>query len=253
MLLAGQLSLGQAGFASLAAFTRHARRARRRRWSALSRRWSSASPSACRSARSAAFMLGLPVMRLRGVFLAIATLGFGEMVRIFADQRDVDRRRPGHAAAQAGRPCRSPGSCRWPGRLLVLAAGGSRLGPAPCDAIREDELAAGAMGIDVAAHRMAAFVSAGAVAGLYGVLFAYFSRFIAPNDFGFSRRRRRPGHRRGRRRRDRSSARCSARPSSPSCPSSSARSASRPAGSGRSSPALLLLVVILFLPGGLPA
>src|SRR5690606_26170166 len=53
-------------------------------------------------------------------------------------------------------------------------------------AIREDELAARAMGIDVGRHRLTAFVAAGAVAGLYGVLWAYYVRLLAPEDFSFT-------------------------------------------------------------------
>jgi branched-chain amino acid transport system permease protein len=63
--------------------------------------------------------------------------------------------------------------------------GRSRYGRA-LEAIREDELAARSMGIDVGRHRLAAFVTSGAVAGLYGVLFAYYVRLIAPNDFDFA-------------------------------------------------------------------
>ena len=51
--------------------------------------------------------------------------------------------------------------------------GRSRYGRA-LEAIREDELAARSMGIDVGRHRLAAFITAGAVAGLYGVLYAYY-------------------------------------------------------------------------------
>ena len=63
--------------------------------------------------------------------------------------------------------------------------GGSRLGRALA-AVREDELAARAMGVDVSRYRMTAFVTSGAIAGMYGVLIAYFSRFITPDDFGFT-------------------------------------------------------------------
>ena len=62
--------------------------------------------------------------------------------------------------------------------------GRSRYGRA-LEAIREDELAARSMGIDVGRHRLSAFVTAGAVAGLYGVLYAYYVRLIAPGDFDF--------------------------------------------------------------------
>ncbi len=67
---------------------------------------------------------------------------------------------------------------RWNGR-------GSRLGRALA-ALREDELAARAMGVDVSRYRVTAFVTSGAVAGMYGVLISYFSRFITPDDFGFA-------------------------------------------------------------------
>jgi ABC-type branched-subunit amino acid transport system ATPase component len=63
--------------------------------------------------------------------------------------------------------------------------GRSRYGRA-LEAIREDELTARSMGIDVGRHRLAAFTTAGAVAGLYGVLFAYYVRLIAPGDFDFA-------------------------------------------------------------------
>src|SRR5699024_11547423 len=63
--------------------------------------------------------------------------------------------------------------------------GPSRYGRALA-AIREDELAARAMGIDVGRHRLQAFISSGAVAGLYGGLWACFVRLIAPEDFDFA-------------------------------------------------------------------
>jgi branched-chain amino acid transport system permease protein len=182
VLLAGQLSLGQAGLASLAGF--------------------SATlvvpddpiaglsplvvgiPVGMAVGAIVAFLLGLPVMRLRGVFLAIATLGFGEMVRIVL----INAEWTGGAQGTTLPKLVTPGIA-W-GSLLLVAywfwrLGGSRLGRALA-ALREDELAARAMGVDVSRYRMMAFVTSGAVAGLYGVLIAYFSRFITPDDFGFS-------------------------------------------------------------------
>ena len=197
---------------------------------------------------AAAVVLGLPTMHLRGVFLAIATLAFAEAVRILILNHGVDRRRPGHVRAQGPHPGHGvdhPGGRR----LLVREDGPLPLRPR-LEAIREDELAARAMGIDVGRHRLSAFVTAGAVAGLYGVLWAYYVRLIAPRTSA-SRQR----------------SMVSSRPSSAARRCSSARSSaagSRPS-SRRSSGALgveagwirpfvsstLLLVVILFLPGGL--
>ena len=55
------------------------------------------------------------------------------------------------------------------------------------ESIKEDETAAGLMGIDVGAHKMLAFVLGGAIAGLAGGLNAHLTFFIGPNEFGFDR------------------------------------------------------------------
>lgn len=184
VLVAGQLSLGQAGFASLAAFTA-----------------ASVAPSpkdvgdvpalliaiviGMAVGAITAVILGLPTMRLRGVFLAIATLAFAEAVRILVINMEWTGGAQGMSVPKVLEPWMA-----W--ALLALVAywfwrqGPSRYGRA-LDAIREDELAARAMGIDVSRHRLSAFVAAGAIAGLYGVLWAFYVRLIAPEDFGFAK------------------------------------------------------------------
>jgi branched-chain amino acid transport system permease protein len=183
VLIAGQLSLGQAGFASLAAF------------SAVSLAPSGddvgdvpalliAVAVGMAVGVLAAVVLGLPTMRLRGVFLAIATLGFAEAVRIVL----LNLEWTGGAQGLAVPRILTVGMA-WTALAVVAywfwRMGGSAYGRA-LEAIREDELAARSMGIDVGRHRLAAFVTAGAVAGLYGVLFAYYVRLIAPGDFDFA-------------------------------------------------------------------
>ncbi len=182
VLMAGQLSLGQAGFASLAGFGAAAivPDGPIGPFSPLI----VGIPVGMVVGALAAFLLGLPVLRLRGVFLAIATLGFGEMVRILL----INSSFSGGAQGTTVPKLVTPGIAY--GCLIVVMYGfwrlsGSRLGRGLA-ALREDELAARAMGIDVTRHRMIAFVTSGAVAGLYGVLLAYFSRLIAPDDFGFA-------------------------------------------------------------------
>lgn len=183
VLIAGQLSLAQVGLASLAAFT-----------SALV---VPAEPLfgfippliigivfGMFVGAIAAFIVGLPVIRLRGVFLAIATLAFGEMVRIFLINQSWTNGAQGLSFAKLVGP-----GIAWIALAVVAywfwRLSGSRLGRAFA-AIREDELAATTMGIDVPRYRMASFVIAGAVAGLYGVLLAHFSRFADPNEFSFT-------------------------------------------------------------------
>jgi branched-chain amino acid transport system permease protein len=183
VLIAGQLSLGQAGFASVAAF------------SAVSLAPSGddvgdvpalliAVAIGMSVGALAAVVLGLPTMHLRGVFLAIATLGFAEAVRVVL----LNLEWTGGAQGLAVPRILTVGMA-WTALAVVAywfwRMGRSRYGRA-LEAIREDELAARSMGIDVGRHRLAAFVTAGAVAGLYGVLFAYYVRLIAPGDFDFA-------------------------------------------------------------------
>ncbi|SEL74471.1 branched-chain amino acid transport system permease protein [Blastococcus sp. DSM 46786] len=180
VLIAGQLSLGQAGFASLAAFS-----------GAYLAPADVADVPALLIAVAigmsvgalGAVVLGLPTMHLRGVFLAIATLGFAEAVRVVLLNQEWTG-----GAQGLGVPRVLTVGMAWTALALVAywfwRMGRSRYGRA-LEAIREDELAARSMGIDVGRHRLAAFITAGAVAGLYGVLYAYYVRLIAPNDFDF--------------------------------------------------------------------
>ncbi|MDN5585968.1 MAG: branched-chain amino acid ABC transporter ATP-binding protein/permease [Brevibacterium sp.] len=183
VLLAGQLSLAQIGLASLAAFTSILVVPEEPLFGVI--------PPlvigiifGMAVGMIAAFILGLPVVRLRGVFLAIATLAFAEMVRIFLINQSWTNGAQGMSFPKLVGPITA-----W--ILLIVVAfwfwrlSGSRLGRT-FDAIREDELAALSMGINVARYRMASFVIAGAVSGLYGVLLAYFSRFADPNEFSFT-------------------------------------------------------------------
>lgn len=118
------------------------------------------------------------------MFLAIATLGFGEVVRIVL----INQSWTGGAQGLSF-PKLVDVPQAWVA-LIAVAYWFWRLGPSRLGrglaAIREDELAARAMGINVTNLRMAAFVTAGAVSGLYGVLLAHFSRFAEPNQFSFT-------------------------------------------------------------------
>ncbi|WP_022884092.1 ABC transporter permease subunit [Glaciibacter superstes] len=183
VVLAGQLSLAQLGLASLAAFTSALVVPEEPLFGFIPPLLVGVVFGMC-VGMLAAFILGLPVIRLRGVFLAIATLAFAEMVRIFLINQSWTNGAQGMSFPKLVGPEIA---------LIALAIvafwfwrlSGSRLGRA-LDAIREDELAARTMGIDVAKYRMTSFVIAGAVAGLYGVLLAYFSRFADPNEFSFT-------------------------------------------------------------------
>jgi len=134
-----------------------------------------------------AFAIGKPTLRLSGVYLAMATLAFGEVVRIAVL----------NAESLTGGALGLNGSPQWTqwwhvalALVLVLLVlwriRRSKVGRA-FEAIKEDETAAGLMGIDVAGHKMLAFVLGGAIAGLAGTLNAHLTFFIGPSEYGFNR------------------------------------------------------------------
>jgi branched-chain amino acid transport system permease protein len=134
-----------------------------------------------------AYLIGKPTLRLSGVYLAMATLAFGEVVRIAILNTEAWT---GGALGLNGIPAETQ---PWHVALVLLLVVAvlerlrrSRTGRA-FEAIKEDETAAGLMGIDVAAHKLAAFVMGAAIAGLAGTLNAHLTFFIGPNEFGFDR------------------------------------------------------------------
>lgn len=134
-----------------------------------------------------ALVIGTPTLRLSGVYLAMATLAFGEVVRIFVlNTEDLT----GGALGLNG----IPQSTQWWHVLLAVVVScvvlallrRSKVGRA-FEAIKLDETAAGLMGIDVNAHKMLAFVLGAMLAGLAGALNAHLTFFIGPNEYGFDR------------------------------------------------------------------
>ncbi len=134
-----------------------------------------------------AVVMGGPTLRLSGVYLAMATLAFGEVVRIVViNTEDLT----GGALGLNG----IPQLTEWWHVLLAVALTlavlarlrVSKVGRA-FEAIKEDETAAGLMGINAAAHKMAAFALGAAIAGLAGALNAHLTFFIGPSEFGFDR------------------------------------------------------------------
>jgi branched-chain amino acid transport system permease protein len=139
-------------------------------------------------------LLGLPVLPLRGDYLAIVTLGFGEIIRLFlVNQRDVTRGSQGISAI--GDPTifgfTIDSFTAWYYTALVVALAvafitgrlrDSRIGRA-WEAIREDEDVAAAMGIHTTRYKLMAFAIGAAIGGLGGVLYASQVGFISPAAF----------------------------------------------------------------------
>lgn len=134
-----------------------------------------------------ALLIGGPTLRLSGVYLAMATLGFGEVVRVLILNAESWT---GGALGLNG----IPQSTQWwhvVGLLVVVLLvlwrlRRSRIGRA-FEAIKEDEVAASLMGIGVLSHKMLAFTLGAGIAGLAGALNAHLTFFIGPGEFGFDR------------------------------------------------------------------
>lgn len=131
-----------------------------------------------------ALLIGAPVLRLSGVYLAMATLAFGEVVRITILNLEIT----GGPEGLNGIPLATEG---WHiALLLAITLYGlarlrrSKVGRA-FEAIKEDEIAARLMGINVDRYKLLAFTLGGFVAGVAGALNAHFTFFISPREYGF--------------------------------------------------------------------
>lgn len=144
-------------------------------------------------------VLGFPILRLRGDYLAIVTLGFGSITKIVLENWDTVT---GGAAGIANIPRPELFSLVLDGReksvysyylILALVAltifvtnrlKNSRIGRAWM-ALREDEIACVAMGVDMARTKLSAYALGAFWAGLVGVIFAAHNSFINPDSFTF--------------------------------------------------------------------
>jgi branched-chain amino acid transport system permease protein len=131
-----------------------------------------------------ALIIGGPTLRLTGVYLALATIGIVEILRIFLNASSMT----GGALGLSGIPNKTSVALIY-GLLAVVLLGfvlvaRSKLGRA-MEAMREDEVAAGVMGVNLPAMKMGALVVSAMIAGLAGALNAHANSFIGPNDYSF--------------------------------------------------------------------
>jgi branched-chain amino acid transport system permease protein len=134
----------------------------------------------------AGLLVGMPSLRLRGDYLAIVTLGFGEIIRSIIENVAW----LGGALGLSGLPRRT--NVVWAGiaafatvvmaRRLAASTQGRAL-----FAIREDEIAAEAMGVDTTGYKVRAFAISAAYAGLAGALSAHLIQLATPGSYGFIR------------------------------------------------------------------
>jgi branched-chain amino acid transport system permease protein len=157
-------------------------------WSAL--------PFSLGFSTAAGFLLAIPALRLRGDYLAIVTLGFGEIARLILNNWDSLTRGPngisGIASPLIGSVSIGELSYYYYFVLLfviltVFTTGrvySSRIGRAWI-AIREDEIASSAMGINTTMYKIYSFAFGAFWAGLAGTLFAAKMHFVSPESFTF--------------------------------------------------------------------
>ena len=210
--LAGLLDLGYVGFFAIGAYSvalfgspsSPVTEAIRNRFD-LSEGWAVAFavcvPIAIALTMISGVILGAPTLRLRGDYLAIVTMGFGEIIRIVARNSQLDRwpqrrRRdpeaPGPGGPGDGRPFFNVLDIyRWYWLalavlvIMILAVRrleSSRVGRSWL-AIREDEDAAGIMGVAAFKFKLWAFAIGAALGGISGLLFASRQAYIDPGNF----------------------------------------------------------------------
>jgi branched-chain amino acid transport system permease protein len=131
----------------------------------------------------AGLIVGIPSLRLKGDYLAIVTLGFAEIIRIVILNIDA-------VGGATGFQVPGYADFFWIGVFTLITVVvvhnivKSDMGRALIS-IREDELAAEAMGVHTTRYKVTSFVISSMFAGIAGVLFAHYNKFLSTNDFQF--------------------------------------------------------------------
>lgn len=179
----GQFSLGHAGFMSIGAYV-----------GALVNMEMNSTPgfligivAGAIAAMIVGILIGIPTLRLKGDYLAIATLGMAEIIRVmFLNMDDITN----GAAGLFG----IPRYTNWTWLFIFTALTiiiinnfiKSSQGRA-CISIREDEIAAESMGINTTKYKVMAFAMGASFAGIAGALYSSYFYFINPTMFGFQK------------------------------------------------------------------
>lgn len=134
----------------------------------------------------AGYLVGLPSLRLKGDYLAIVTLGFGEIIRVVL----LNIQAVGGARGFPGIPMLSSFGWVYTFALLTLFVV-SRIIASPFGreflSVREDEIASEAMGVNTTHAKVRAFVIGAFFAGIAGGLFAHYLSYLNPATFDFNK------------------------------------------------------------------
>jgi branched-chain amino acid transport system permease protein len=187
--LAGQISLGHAGFLAAGAFTTAM---------LVETGWGSplaTIPAAALVGAALGVAVGIPALRLRGLYLALGTLAMHYVVLYVAGELQT------RWGSNTGYTIPAPrlfgfvlkGAVSWYYALMLVAVvvilvsvnlERSRAGRAFM-AIRDREIAAASVGIDVARYKLLAFVTSSVITAVAGALFAYYRGFVSVEAFSF--------------------------------------------------------------------
>jgi branched-chain amino acid transport system permease protein len=175
--ITGQFSIGHAGFLAVGAYASAIMTMK------LQLPFSLALLAGGIAAAVAGLLIGIPTLRLKGDYLAIATLGFGEIVRIILLNVDYVGGASGMTVTHL---------TTWPWvfaclliTIIVIANFTNSTHGRACISIREDEIAADSMGINTTYYKVVAFVIGSFFAGIAGGLYAHHFYIIQPTNFGF--------------------------------------------------------------------
>lgn len=178
-MTAGLISLGQGGFMAIGAYA-----------SAVLTKsgmpfWIAVGIGGLLAALSG-IVVGIPAIRIRGIYLIILTLGFGEIVRVFflnfaftGGASGIGGMAPYTNLAWVASACLLTSLVAWRHRY-------ARMGRAMI-AVHADEVAAQAMGVNVVRAKLTAFAVGAFIAGVAGAFYAHYTLFIDSAQFGFLR------------------------------------------------------------------
>jgi len=176
----GQLALGHAGFMAVGAYISAIMTMK------LHQPFLLAIIAGALAAAVAGVVIGLPTLRLRGDYLAIATLGFGEILKGLANNIDYI----GGAAGMIGIARLTNWTWLYAMTIITIVVIVNFLNSThgrACMAVREDEIAAETMGINTTYSKVLAFSMGAFFAGIAGALYAHYFYLIQPTSFTFLR------------------------------------------------------------------
>lgn len=179
--LTGQLSLGHAAFMSVGAFTGALLTIKTGAPFSLTILLSGLITAAVAAA------IGWPILRLTGDYLAICTLGFAEIVKVAFLNLEITNKALGLTVPTPNTSLPMPIIVLIVVILVIIGSAfieNSRFGRA-LKAIRDDEIAAESMGINIARYKVQSFAVSAFMAGVGGCLYGHFLGYINPSDFGF--------------------------------------------------------------------